>query len=169
VTSYIDQTLGKNETVLLRAHVALSKYWLNFLLGGFFLFGALIFFAMPKPDTPAGQIAGNFLIFQLVIAALLLVPPFLRRITNELALTNRRVIAKYGLLTLNSVDIKLEKIESISVHQGIFGRLLNYGTVVVTGTGSTHAIIPSISNPIIFRKLFDQTLENIASTNPPQK
>jgi len=80
--------------------------------------------------------------------------------TTELAITNKRVIAKFGLIRRNTVEMNISKIESIQVGQGIIGRIFNYGTVVVSGAGDPKAPIPGISNPLKFRKNFFEVQEN---------
>ena len=46
----------------------------------------------------------------------------------------------------------LTKVETIRVDQSILGRVLNYGTIVVTGTGGTNEPFTSIANPLEFRR-----------------
>lgn len=72
--------------------------------------------------------------------------------TTELAITNKRVIAKVGLVGRSTIEINLQKIESIQVHQGIPGRIFNYGSVVVSGAGNPQAPISGISDPLRFRR-----------------
>ena len=49
--------------------------------------------------------------------------------TTELALTNKRVIAKSGIIRRNVVDVSNSKIEGVTYHQGIIGRIFGYGSV----------------------------------------
>jgi hypothetical protein len=44
------------------------------------------------------------------------------------------------------------KVESFHVDQGIIGRIFNFGTVVINGTGGAKTPIPKISAPLIFRR-----------------
>jgi uncharacterized membrane protein YdbT with pleckstrin-like domain len=89
----------------------------------------------------------------------LILPPFLRRLTNEMALTSRRLVAKTGLIAVRTVEIKAQKIESVQVRQGLFGRIFNYGTLIITGTGSSHAPLFAIDDPVGFRRRFEDALE----------
>jgi uncharacterized membrane protein YdbT with pleckstrin-like domain len=83
---------------------------------------------------------------------------YLKYISTELAITNKRLIAKVGFISRKTIEINLSKIESLSVEQGIFGRIFNYGTIIVSGSGASHAPISGISNPIDFRKhVLEQT------------
>jgi len=80
--------------------------------------------------------------------------------TTELAITNKRVIAKFGLISRSTIEINLQKIESIQVNQGILGRIFDYGSIVVSGAGNPQAPIPGISKPLQFRRAFIDTQES---------
>jgi len=79
--------------------------------------------------------------------------------TTELAITNKRVIAKFGLIRRDTIEINLPKIESIRVEQGILGRIFGFGSVLVAGAGNPQAPIPGISAPIRFRNRFFEVQE----------
>lgn len=72
--------------------------------------------------------------------------------TTEFGVTNMRVIAKKGGIGRNSVELRLSQIESVKVEQGIMGRLFNFGTIIVTGSGGTSSKFPIISKPMELRK-----------------
>lgn len=80
--------------------------------------------------------------------------------TTECALTDHRVIGKYGLINRQSLEIVLTKVEAIHVRQPIFGRIFDYGTVVVIGTGGSKNPFLGIASPMKFRK---RVQERIAS------
>ena len=89
MSSYIDDTLTNGETVLLRGRVSLSKYWLNFALSGILLVTAVPMIAMALSSSEAPVMISVDFIY-IILAILLLLPPIIRRSTNELALTNKR-------------------------------------------------------------------------------
>jgi uncharacterized membrane protein YdbT with pleckstrin-like domain len=82
--------------------------------------------------------------------------PFIRRKTDEFAITNRRIIIKTGLVGRKTLEMNLNKIESVNVDQGILGRILGYGTIRINGTGGTKETFPQILNPLEFRKKFQE-------------
>ena len=86
----------------------------------------------------------------------LFIAPLLDRYTDEFAVTNKRVIVKTGLISRRTLEMNLNKIESVNVDQTIFGRLLGYGTITIIGTGGTRESFPNISHPIEFRKKFQE-------------
>jgi uncharacterized membrane protein YdbT with pleckstrin-like domain len=170
MSSYVDETLTKGENVLLRGKIAPQKYWFNFLIAGTCLLTGLMALTVPSPPKGYdGPSPIGFLLVYVLIAVAFLIAPIMRIRTNELALTNKRVIAKVGIISLDAIEIKIEKVESVMVKQGIFGRLLNYGTIVVTGTGASHAVIPAISNPTIFKRQFASAMEELPAAAVPAR
>src|SRR4051794_27019834 len=59
-----------------------------------------------------------------VSALILAIPPFLKRLVTEIAVTERRIIFKTGLIQRHTIEISMEKVESVDVDQSIFGRML---------------------------------------------
>ena len=84
---------------------------------------------------------------------------YVRYKSTELAVTTKRVIVKHGFIRRQTVEINLNKVESIQVDQGVLGRLFNFGTLVISGTGTSHAPIARISEPMGFRKAFIEAQE----------
>jgi uncharacterized membrane protein YdbT with pleckstrin-like domain len=72
--------------------------------------------------------------------------------SSEFAVTNKRVIIKVGILRRRTVEMLNTKVEAIAVNQGIIGRILGYGNIVVTGTGGTNEPFNGISSPLEFRR-----------------
>jgi uncharacterized membrane protein YdbT with pleckstrin-like domain len=89
----------------------------------------------------------------------LFVAPLVARATSEFAVTNRRVIIKVGLVSRKTVELNLEKVESIGVEQTILGRILGYGAIVVVGTGGTKEPFPRIADPMGFRRAVNEATE----------
>ena len=79
---------------------------------------------------------------------------YIRIKSTEIAVTTKRLIVKYGFMRRSTIEININKVESIQVDQGMLGRMLNYGTLVISGTGTSHAPITGISEPMAFRKAF---------------
>jgi uncharacterized membrane protein YdbT with pleckstrin-like domain len=75
----------------------------------------------------------------------------IRRATTELAVTDRRVIYKAGLLARHTLEMNRSKVESVDVDQSILGRIFSFGTIIVRGTGGSLEPIRMISDPLTFR------------------
>jgi len=75
---------------------------------------------------------------------------FIRWIT-EFAVTDRRVIYKCGFISRHTVEMNMDKIESVDVDQSLLGRMLNYGTIHVLGTGEGIESLRRIAAPLALR------------------
>lgn len=93
------------------------------------------------------------------VALPLLLVAFLRRRTSEFAVTNKRVILKLGVLSTRSVELLLAKIEGIAVTQSLWGRLLGFGEIVVTGSGGTQEPFADIQAPLELRQAVQAATE----------
>jgi uncharacterized membrane protein YdbT with pleckstrin-like domain len=113
-------------------------------VGGFLGLIAMTEFVTAVEGTGVG-----FLL--LLLAVVIVCVGILRWTSTEMAVTNKRVIVKTGVLTQKSLEIPLNKVESIGVNQGILGRVLGYGNVVVRGTGGTPEPFEDIAAPLEFR------------------
>ena len=84
------------------------------------------------------------------------IAPFIQRATSEFAITTKRVIIKEGLIARRTLEMNLSKIETVNVDQSITGRILNYGSITIIGTGGTHEVFHNIAHPMQFRKAFQE-------------
>ena len=57
-----------------------------------------------------------------------------------------------GFIQRHTVETMLGKVESIGVEQSLVGRVLDYGTILVVGTGGTQDSFKNIANPLEFRR-----------------
>ena len=86
----------------------------------------------------------------------LFIAPLIDKYTDEFAITNKRIIIKTGLIGRKTFEMNHSKIESVNIDQGIIGRILGYGSIVIVGSGGTRAIIPNIHKPLEFRQKFQE-------------
>ena len=71
--------------------------------------------------------------------------------TSELVITDRRVLIKVGFIQRHTFEMFISKIESVAVLQSMLGRIFNYGTVEIRGTGGSSESFPTIADPLKFR------------------
>jgi uncharacterized membrane protein YdbT with pleckstrin-like domain len=88
----------------------------------------------------------------LFLASVPLVGACITYVSSEFAVTDKRVIVKTGWLRRKTLELMLGKIEGIGVDQGIIGRILDSGTITVTGTGGTDEHFANIAAPLEFRR-----------------
>ena len=137
--SYIEDNLNPGEKILFSAKVHTAV-----LLPSFLLFIFSFAFLVWGLGTASKHLIDTEVLVALIffttaimflLAALEALTAFLRFFTTEFAITNRKVVAKTGLIQRHTLEILLSKVESISVRQDILGRILNYGNMTVVGTG----------------------------------
>jgi uncharacterized membrane protein YdbT with pleckstrin-like domain len=75
---------------------------------------------------------------------------------SEFVITNRRIIIKTGIISRTSFEMNLSKIESVNVDQSIAGRIFNYGSITIIGSGGTRESFHDIAKPLAFRKAFQE-------------
>lgn len=76
--------------------------------------------------------------------------------TTEIAVTSRRLVYKRGLIARQVGEISIDRIEGVNVLQSVLGRLFNYGRLAVRGMGVGEVVLPSLEDPIAFRKAIEQ-------------
>jgi uncharacterized membrane protein YdbT with pleckstrin-like domain len=84
-----------------------------------------------------------------------------RRSATEMAVTNRRVVVKTGLASRRTIEMLLNKVETIEVHETAFGRIAGYGTVVLIGTGGSSEPFDRVAHPLQFRSQVQQQIEKL--------
>ena len=126
--SYIDDSLIEGEKLIHRARVS---WW-----------------------SQAGLIVLGVVLLIVVIGLFFLMAAWINVRSTEIAITSKRVIAKFGFIKRDTVEINLDKVEALRVEQGFFGRMLNFGTIFMTGAGTSVAPMRNIADPLVFRRKF---------------
>ncbi len=78
------------------------------------------------------------------------------RATTEIAITNKRLVYKRGLVARYVGEMNIDRIEGINVLQGFWGRIFNFGRLMVRGMGVGEVILPPIADPIKFRRAIEK-------------
>jgi uncharacterized membrane protein YdbT with pleckstrin-like domain len=87
---------------------------------------------------------------------------YLRVRFTELGLTNKRVICKTGIISRQSEEMKLTSIETVEIDQGVFGRILGYGNIHVSGRGISDVVLRSVKDPMAVKRAIE-SISNPAS------
>jgi uncharacterized membrane protein YdbT with pleckstrin-like domain len=135
---YIESNLLPGETVVQRARL----HWIVFMKSiAVILLGLAVVALQP---VVGGVIAA--------VGLVMAVPPWLERWTSEFGVTSKRVIIKVGLIQRRTLELLIRQVEAISVDQSLAGRIFNFGTITLTGTGGVKETFHNISNPLEFRR-----------------
>jgi uncharacterized membrane protein YdbT with pleckstrin-like domain len=147
--SYLRRILQPGETLRYVGRLHWIVYFPGFVL---FLLAAAayvaVFTVVQGGATPALLVAAVALIAASLLA---LFTAAVRRWTTELAVTDRRVIFKRGFIRRHTIEMNMDKVESVDVDQSLGGRILGYGDIVVHGTGSSVEPFRRIGKPLEFR------------------
>ena len=126
-------------------------HWVNFLPGvGALVFGACIFVYVYLTSTSwrSPVIAALPLT---IIGVYTLVRAAIMYLTTEIAITDRRIIYKSGLISRRTLEMNVDKVESVDVNQSVLGSILDYGTILVRGVGTGLEPLNAIAAPLEFR------------------
>ncbi len=142
--SYIDGNLLAGERVVFRTRL----HWK--ILVGPLLFAVASF--LPVAWLMAQGTWTYLVLIAPGLGLLILLAAVIRRQSSDFAVTNKRVMMKIGVFTTRSVELLLSKVEAITVHQSLGGRLFGYGDLVVTGSGGTEERFSNIQAPLELRR-----------------
>jgi uncharacterized membrane protein YdbT with pleckstrin-like domain len=143
-------SMTREEDPIYRAHVHWSIYLKA--VGVLLLAGIPLFFDDPSAKWISLALA--------VVAAGLAIVAYVRGSSTEFVITTRRLIAKRGIVSRRTIETLLEKVEAVSVDQTLFGRIFDYGTVTVQGTGGTKESFQMVSKPLELRKVIHEQIDS---------
>jgi len=139
--SYIDETLLPDEHVVYRT----ALHWIIFLrpvlviLVGLALL--IAFRTVPLVGAPV-----------LLLGVLLLFAPLVAYWSTEFGVTNKRMIVKVGFIRRRTLELLLRQVEALSVDQSLSGRMLDYGTITLSGTGGVREVFHRVREPLELRR-----------------
>ena len=144
--SYVTSVLQPDEKIIATGHV----HWIIYIRGLIVLVVALLIYAI-APDIGVGSFIRIVAILGMLVALYDLGRAWINKVTTEVAVTNKRVIKKRGLIWRETAEMNMDKVESALVEQSLLGRVLNYGSIVIRGTGSGIEGLNHIAKPLDLR------------------
>ena len=142
--SYIKEILRPDEKLLAIGNMHWIIYW-----------PAIVLMAVAVITLTVlgwASIVGRIIFILLTLAAIFFaIKEWLQQWITEIAVTDRRVIVKTGLIRRHTAEMNMDKVESVTVYQPVLGRLLDYGSVHVRGTGEGLGHLDYIKSPILLR------------------
>lgn len=160
--AYIKRTLSFDEDIVffMRQHAVV---WLRSMSWGFL--ALLPLSAMMIYDLQSKEILFALFILFLFVSLY----KYLEVAMIEMALTNKRVIRKQGVIWVRSEELMLSKVEGVEIEQSIMGRILGYGTISFSGTGTTKVNLKMIANPLYVKReiesYFDTAFSGTTNTH----
>ncbi len=123
MSSYIEQSLSTGESI----EQIIKLHWSAWIPTVVFLILGLVTFGITLP-----------------IALYL----FLKLKCTEQGLTNKRIILKTGIISRKTQEMRLKAIETVEIDQSLLGRIFGFGTVKITGRGTSDVVFQSIEDPV---------------------
>ena len=146
--AYVNSVLQPGETIKAIGRL----HWINYLKAFLLLAIAVVCLLYGQQEaTTVGRVATYVGWLLLVLAIVLLLGAWFTRQMTELSVTNHRVIYKTGFIRRHTVEMNMDKVETVNVDQSILGRILGYGTIHVLGTGQGIEGLRRIAGPINLR------------------
>jgi hypothetical protein len=158
--SYARATLTPEETPFYKT----SLHWVVFMRYAIMALLVFLFIAMPFAIGLQALTGSELGWFALPLPALMMLPPTLAFASSELVITDRRVLIKTGVVRRQSLELFISRIESIAIDQGVLGRMWDYGTVMIRGTGGAEEVFEAIAHPIEFRNSVQRLQSRPAAT-----
>ena len=141
--SYIKNNLNTGEKLKYHSRISIKPIIINYIF--LILFAFVLFYFVN--DLFYGVIAS--IVAFIGYSPIALIAYF----GSEFGVSGKRVISKKGIISRNASEMNLSSIESVNVDQGIVGRMLNYGSLKISGRGTTTVDFNGIDDPIKVRKL----------------
>ena len=88
-------------------------------------------------------------------------------LTTTIFVSDKRFFHSYGWVHRHAHEIVIGKVESILVEQNLWGRLFNYGTIQVSGTGAGTIVLRYIKRPIDFQRQV-RAIQGSGTTSTPE-
>jgi uncharacterized membrane protein YdbT with pleckstrin-like domain len=138
MTKYIDHILQPGERRLYSGKI----HWIVYAPGLALLVAALFFLLLASGADQARILWMIAFVLCALGSAYLLFWEWFDRWTTEIEVTDRRIIYKRGFIRRDTLEMHMDKVESVDVAQSIPGRLLNYGQVTIRGVGVGMSSLP---------------------------
>lgn len=98
-----------------------------------------------------------FVLF-VIYAIFYVLKPLLIMLTTKLAITNKRILGKTGILSVHSMDMKIEKADNVMFSAGAIGNILHYYTLTIKSTSGVYTY-HAISNAEAFKNTVTEAME----------
>lgn len=151
--SYVASSLNADESILKRArlHPVVFVPALIPLLLGIAL--------LPATLTESSGMTKSLAFIAAAVGIVAFVRILIEYLTTEYAVTSQRVISKSGWIARRTTETLLGRVEGVHLRQSVIGRVLNYGTVLVSGTGDQKNVIASVFGPVAFMRVVQDEAE----------
>ena len=167
MSGYVAKTLASNEEIIHRANF---NWTYSFFPLMWFAIGAatvvLFIYIQFIAEVPFSELEVGWWFAGLAAlsGSLILINHLIVLTTTEIVVTTFRFVSKTGLISRDTQEVSLNKIEEITLQQSVWGRLLGYGKLVLRGTGVGVITLPNLDDPINLRRIIENAKSSLRST-----
>lgn len=169
---YVSKTLARGEQIIYRANFnwtysLFPALWFALGLSPALLFGYLQF--VVGLDFALLQWGWLFCAIGATAGSLILLLHVIHLVTTEIVVTTFRFVFKIGLISRRTQEVSLNKIEEITLTQSVLGRIFDYGSVVLRGTGVGVITLPNLDEPIQVRRIIEDARANLRNQSRDER
>lgn len=155
--SYVKHVIQPGERIVMVGHIS----WVIYHRAIFCLILGVVLLILEQVFVPQGNARIDLMYATAILFGLAALITAARawfiRWTTEIAVTDKRIIFKRGFINRHTAEMNMDKVASVDVDQSIWGRMFDYGSVHILGTGGIAGIehLHRIANPIGLRNAID--------------
>lgn len=135
MSKYVENNLQNGETIIAKAKINFLAAFANILWALICIAGDIALAVYSgKADNAEDTFKLIILICEIVFAVIGLLPLIVKIIKlafTELAVTNKRVIGKTGIVAMKSLDLPIQKVETVGIQSSFWGRIFKFSTIVI--------------------------------------
>lgn len=168
MAGYVESTLAGGEEIVYRAHFNWTYSFFPIL---WFAIGSapvgMYVYLQYFVEIPATKLTFGWWAAWIGFAcgALILLSHLITLWTTEFVVTTYRFVYKRGWIKRDTQEVSLNKIEEITLHQSILGRIFGYGKLVLRGTGVGVIELPDLDNPVTVRRIIENAKAALRRSN----
>lgn len=172
MAGYVEKTLAPDERIIHRVNF---NWTFSFFPVLWFAFGSapVVMYTMLQFGQGLAfsdlQPGWWFVLAAFLTGATILINHLIVLWTTEIVVTTYRFVFKEGLISRRTQEVSLNKIEEITLHQSVWGRVFGYGRLVLRGTGVGKIELPNIDNPIETRRTIEQAKADLRRTSSDER
>src|SRR5262252_9059055 len=160
--AYVDNNLISGERVTYRGRLhSLVLVWPIIVAVGFAALGLFIILRANETESNVRLFLQLGAVVMIIGGVIPLISALIRRSSAEYAVTNKRIILKEGTVRRRTAEMFLTKVESVGVDQTLGGRLLDYGSIILRGTGGSSEPFHLVARPLEFRRQVQEQISRI--------
>lgn len=142
--------LGPGEQIVFEGHPSWRAI-LGFYIKGIALVAVAVLFVVLYGNTIGDEVSTTAIVVVLIAgAALVVLIGFLRRVSTDYMITNRRLYIKHGIISRDVQETRIERVQDVNYRQSLYQRLMQIGDVDFdTAANNTDGdfIFAGVANP----------------------